>query len=75
MRVIPVTLPLNADTARCLGRWDKPSQVCAKRDECARHVTMNHDAEPWTLAKPYFRLCDAGYSLMVPLSGYEVEND
>ena len=53
-----VKIPLLADVSRCLGHNGRLGDACAKRDLCARHVTISHREEPWDkVSPPYYRMC------------------
>ena len=44
----PATLPLPASMTRCLAHDGRLGQACQKADQCARHLTIRHPAEPVT---------------------------
>ena len=75
-KIIPVVLPLHAETHRCLGHWQQVGEWCPQIESCARHMTIHHINEPWAeLQPPLWRACNStDYNAKIPLEGYVKED-
>ena len=66
-----VTLPLSPRMNRCLAEGQKVGESCERKDQCARHVTIEHDDEP---VPAYYRACHSDLMVaFIPLTGWPEE--
>lgn len=66
-----VTLPLSPSMNRCLAEGQKVGESCERKDQCARHVTIEHDDEP---VPAYYRACHSDLMVaFIPLTGWPEE--
>ena len=69
----PIPMPLDAGINRCLAHGHQAGEWCDRREHCAAHLTIRHDAR--INAPAAFRKCltdnMAGY---LPIHGFPVED-
>jgi len=68
---IAVTLPLDPGMNRCLAEGHRVGESCSRKDECARHATIEHDDEP---VPACYRACTSDLMVaFIPLAGWPEE--
>jgi hypothetical protein len=69
----PIPMPLDAGINRCLAHGHQAGEWCERREQCAAHLTIRHDAK--INAPAAFRKCMtdnmAGY---LPINGFPIED-
>ena len=69
MKQTPMPLPLPDTYQRCLAHGLYKGDWCIRADNCARHVTLRHPAEPEIT--PMIRACLSDDMVMhLPLEGF-----
>ena len=70
----PIPLPLDAGINRCLAHGHQAGEWCDRREHCAAHLTIRHDAR--INAPAAFRKClTDNMAAYLPIKGFPVEED
>jgi len=68
-----ITLPLLPAVNRCLAHGKMQGDTCEKADQCARHVSIRHDATP---VPAYYSACsDDKFIAYIPIAGFPPKDE
>jgi hypothetical protein len=70
----PIPLPLASDINRCLAHGHQNGEWCERRNTCACHETIKHDAG--IKAPAAFRKCISDkFAAYLPLDGFPIDDN